>query len=334
MVYVNYEVVLAFGVKEPFWMRSLASAFEGRASALFVMLAGIGLTMLNCPRSIFRRGVFLLVFGYLWQVVWPGDILHFYAFYLFAGAAVLKCSAKALLFFALLVTLGFLAMFNLLDYGAGWDWLNLEYTSFWEPSGQIRNLFFNGWHPLFPWLAFLFVGMALGKWGIAEEKKCRKALLWSAIVFLVVSVASNFLSQLEDNRPPFEKIDFWYKSPESLFGTDSLPPVPGYVISAGASSVFIMAICLELGRREILKKYLQPLVVTGQFALSLYIAHILFLYGGDLNPSPGTELSTAGWRALYFCVFALLFANLWPRRWRKGPLEYLMRLTTKPDKAR
>ncbi|MDP6410616.1 MAG: heparan-alpha-glucosaminide N-acetyltransferase domain-containing protein, partial [Planctomycetota bacterium] len=43
MVYVNFEVVLAAGEREPRWLGVLAACTEGRAAATFVVLAGIGL---------------------------------------------------------------------------------------------------------------------------------------------------------------------------------------------------------------------------------------------------------------------------------------------------
>ncbi len=93
MVFVNYRVALAMGVQEPAGWATFSDALMGRASALFVVLAGIGQTLLDDRKIILRRGLFLLLADYLWQWIWPGDILHSYAFYLFICAAVLQFRA-------------------------------------------------------------------------------------------------------------------------------------------------------------------------------------------------------------------------------------------------
>ncbi len=50
-----------------------------------------------------------------------------------------------------------------LNYEAGWDWGTPTYDCFWTLKGTARHLFFNGFHPVVPWLGFLFVGMVLGR---------------------------------------------------------------------------------------------------------------------------------------------------------------------------
>ena len=326
MVFVNFEVVLAFGQREPGWLALVAEMCEGNASALFVTLAGCGVVILGRRGVILRRALLLLIVGYLWQVIWPGDILHYYAFYLTFGVLCLGLGPRWLWFLAAVAIGGFVGLFYLFDYGAGWEWQTLSYPEFWTPAGQLRNLVFNGWHPLLPWLAFLFSGMALARWGVQERGRRRLAMVVSALVYLASWLLSRELAGLPDERPLVEQWTRFYASPEAFWAMASLPPGPLYVLSAGAAAVFVIALCLELTSDERVARLLKPLSRTGELALSFYLAHVLVLYfavypfAEDVGMA---KLSYAGVAALGFCAGAILFANLWPGR--RGPLEWAMR---------
>lgn len=328
MVFVNFEVVLAMGDSGPAWLRTIASAFEGNASALFVTLAGIGIVLLGRRSVILKRALLLLFVGYAWQVLWSGDILHYYAFYLAIGVLFMGLSARWLWVVSALSVVGFVVAFELFDYGAGWQWRKLEYPSFWTVGGQARNLLFNGWHPLLPWLGFLFAGMALAKAGIEQPGRRRVALVVSAFVYGVAWTASHFLSQMEDTRPVREQIAQWFAAPERIWGMSSLPPGPFYMLSAGAVAVFVIALCLELTTRPAIAKLVRPLEITGQIALTFYLAHVLVLFFVVVPLAEGSEmrpLEIAAWAALGFGVFAIVFANVWRRFHARGPLEWVMR---------
>ncbi|WP_233558132.1 heparan-alpha-glucosaminide N-acetyltransferase domain-containing protein [Alginatibacterium sediminis] len=91
MVIVNFKIAMQAesGSKFLLWSTAL---LEGRASALFVMLAGIGVSLLlrrgmsgrrsellACRRSLVKRGLVLIALGLLFIPIWPADILHFMA---------------------------------------------------------------------------------------------------------------------------------------------------------------------------------------------------------------------------------------------------------------
>ena len=67
-----------------------------------------------------------------------------------------------------MVNLVFCCMILLLDYNQGWNWESLTYSDFWTPAGFVRNLFFNGWHPVFPWVGFLFYGIMLSRMSLCQ----------------------------------------------------------------------------------------------------------------------------------------------------------------------
>ena len=146
---------------------------KGRAAATFVILAGVGLSLLSRRArlandeegiaknriTLLKRALFLFVVGLLYTPIWPADILDFHGIYIAIGAFLLAASERRLWTLAFTFMAVFVVLMPLFDYEQGWNWETLAYTGFWTPSGMIRHLFVNGFHPVFPWAAFLLVGM-------------------------------------------------------------------------------------------------------------------------------------------------------------------------------
>ena len=174
MVLVNYGVVMAMGSRHPEWIRDLREACTGRAAALFVLLAGAGLALMICraqerdaahgardARRVYaRRALVLLIGGYAFYPFWEGDILHYYGVYLALGAWLAPLRSRWLLLLAIFAIGGFVAIYQL---WIPYRWADVLAPKFWTWSGQAKNLFYNGWHPLFPWFAFFLIGMAVGR---------------------------------------------------------------------------------------------------------------------------------------------------------------------------
>ena len=150
MVFVNFRVALATEDGSPRWLTWLDTRLDGRASATFVILAGVGLSLLSrCARetgdraalavvrrTLFLRAAFLFVIGLLYWSIWPADILHYYGVFLAVGALLLTAPDQWLLGLAsILVVLFALLLIIGVDYNAGWDWRTLTYHGFWTPRG-------------------------------------------------------------------------------------------------------------------------------------------------------------------------------------------------------
>lgn len=80
--------------------------------------------------------------------------------------------------------------------------------------------------------------------------------------------------------------------------------------------------------------WLRPFVATGQLALTLYLAHVVLGMGvleaiGRLKKQ---TLPFALLAALVFCIMSVVFAQLWRKRFKRGPLEAIMRTLTGPQK--
>jgi uncharacterized membrane protein YeiB len=106
--------------------------------------------------------------------------------------------------------------------------------------------------------------------------------------------------------------------------------MPLYVLSAGATAVFVVVLCLVLADRHGAAAWLSPLVATGQLALTNYVAHVVVgmsvLEG--LGWLGGQTLPLAFASAVVFCVGAAVFSQLWRKRHARGPVETVMRRLT------
>jgi len=142
MVIVNFKLVM--GAQGQGALDLAARALEGRAAALFVVLAGIGigLAAANKPwnasaRIIVKRAAFLFALGLLNAIYFPPDILHYYAVYFLIAVLFLRAPVWLLLLVMFGLMADFVVMSFVFDYDAGWDWKTYEYSGF----GPVADLF-------------------------------------------------------------------------------------------------------------------------------------------------------------------------------------------------
>lgn len=292
----------------------LTNALEGRAAALFVVLAGIGLGLSGASGPlVFRRALFLMALGLLNLVIFEADILHYYATYFLCALPFLRLSARQLLALSVLITLLAALGIVVLNYDAGWNWETLHYRGFWTLTGYLRHTFYNGWHPVLPWIAFLFLGMALARLDLAASATQRRLMLWGAICFALGLMPGALLTQEELRL---------------FLGTSPIPPGPFYILSAGGSAVGVTGLMLRLGPWLFTTGIGRALERGGRQSLTFYIAHILLgmglLEAQGLLEGGMTPVQNFGY-ALAFCGVCLIYATLWAKRFKHGPLEALMR---------
>ncbi len=340
MVIVNYKLVVAGTADQPSWLAIFAGAFEGRAVATFVVLAGIGISLLSAQAratadqaalaharsTLLRRALFLFVGGLLYAPIWPADILHFYGIYIGVAALLLSTSSRRLAWTAGGLMVLFVVLLLTLDYERGWDFTTLTYHGFWTPAGMIRHLFFNGFHPVIPWLAFLLIGMVVGRMPMQDVGVRRRVFVTGLTVAAVAEMASWLLIRIlgagasEADR----------EIVSAVFGTAPMPPVPLYLLAGGGVACAVIAASVEVGLRYPNAAWLRPLVHTGQLALTLYVAHVVVGMGTleAMGRLQNQTLPFAMTATAVFCLSGIVFAHLWRRRFRRGPVESLMRRVT------
>ena len=345
MIVVNYKIVMGAEESGPLWLTGLVGLLDGRAAATFIVLAGIGISLLSgdarrdnskeamvpIRKSLLKRALFLFVVGILYTSVWPADILHFYGIYIAAAAFLLTSSIRKLSILSFLLVICFVPMFFVFGYEQEWNWKTLDYAGFWTPMGMIRNLFYNGFHPVIPWFAFLLIGMIIGRFDM-NVSVVRRRIFWTAALLALTAEGISWLV-IDSLSTGMSIADL--EAVEAIFGTDPMPPMPLYILAgAGIASVIIVA-SVSIGFRYGSSRWMRPLVVTGQLALTLYVAHVI-IGMGTLEAIDRLENQTLWFSLVASGVFftaSVLFAYAWRRRFKRGPIEMLMRYLTNTRRA-
>jgi uncharacterized membrane protein YeiB len=342
MVIVNFKVVMFAGSRGPGWLQGLAGIPDGWAAAAFVMLGGVGVSLVTARARrygdyvslkewrwrLLHRALLLLVAGYMFTLIWPADLLHHYAVYTAIGAALLAAPDRVLWWWAALAAALFSGLYTFAGYWDQLDVVNLAYEAFWTPVGLVREMLFNGWHPILPWVGFHLVGMWLGRQDLAVARvRWRLAAVAAAlaagaevfsrffepIVFDIVATGPSSLGLVAGNR--------------ALLAAEPLPPGPVFLLAAGGVAVALIILCVEAGIRWPRSRPVRWAAHTGGMAMTVYFAHVLLGMGslkvtGALHSQPlWFALAAAG----VFLVAAVLFSVLWRRRVTTGPVERLMR---------
>ncbi len=342
MVVVNFKVVMFAEIRGSGWLQTATGLLDGRAAAAFVILAGVGASLMTAgaraegdlqalgkARSLLlRRAGFLLVVGYLFVLIWPADILHYYAFYVGIGALLLAASDRALWLWALLAAALFSGLYTFAGYWDQLDDVYLTYDGLWTPVGLVRNLVFNGWHPVLPWVGFYLVGMWLGRRDVRN-----RGTRWR-----IIGVAAAVAAAAEVVASHFEPIvfDIVTKGPGdlgvaagkgALLAAEPLPPGPVYLLAAGGTAVVIILLCVEAGLRWPGGRAIRWAAATGELVLTVYFAHVV-LGMGALEVMGRLDSQTLGFAvgaAAVFVATAVVFAVVWRRFYRRGPVEWAMR---------
>ena len=328
MVLVNFDIVMSHGVQsnEGFFNEFIGQ-LQGRASATFVVLAGIGLGLSSFKKegqtvnTIVKRSIFLLILGLLNMTIFEGDILHYYAFYFLFGVFLLPFGNRALILVISILNLVFFSMMLFIDYESGWNFEELTYSGFWTIDGFTRNLFFNGFHPVFPWLGFFLLGMLMSRVLLKKRQVQIKMISWGLIAIIFSEIMGFIISGYV--IPADSELQF-------LFMTDSMPPMPLYFLAASGSALLIIGLCLLVSEKFKESKIYSLIAPAGTQTLTLYVLHIIVGLGFiDAIGFTGTQTSSQAFvAAIIFCILGTIFAFTWSKWFRRGIFESLMRKLT------
>jgi uncharacterized protein len=337
MIVVNFKIAMNAETGNQFLM-SFSGLFEGRASAFFVILAGIGVTLMtNKAREsgdralvfkgrllLIKRGLLLIVLGLAYTPIWPADILHFYGVYFLIAAVIFNVNDKALLLAALIIMLIFPVLMLFLNYEQNWVWSTFTYENFWSLDGMIMRVLFNGFHPAFPWAAFLVLGMWLGRQDLSKTIIRKKLLFGSVITLLVTEIGFYAIrSILGDGHSLGETSD----EVTFLFSTSIIPPLPQYIISASSSAIIVLIGSLYFSEKFSGSNISKWLCQTGQLSLTLYVAHVIIGMGmlEFIGRLENQTINFSLFCALIFCCCGMIFSVAWLRFFKTGPLEWVFR---------
>lgn len=98
--------------------------------------------------------------------------------------------------------------------------------------------------------------------------------------------------------------------------------------SLGIAITVLLYLTVAIDRLPRLRRMARPVIAVGTMSLTLYVGHILVIPAlpGEVA-TPPRSASTA--LLLSFIVGATLFAAIWSRFSRRGPLEHLLHTATK-----
>ena len=310
----------------------IVDRLAGRPATAFMLLAGIGVSLQlhrsisDTRRRLWRRGLFFAAFGFVNLVLWPGDILRVYGVAYLAAVLFVSANSRSLITAASLIVVTFLGMVFTIDFETNWDFSTLDYSNLWTWSGATMNLFYNGFRAVFPWTALFFTGMAIGRLDLRSHVVQKRLIVFGLLVWLVAELSSAAMVQFANAIELTDR-----ESIHALLGTDSLPPMPMFLLSSGGIMVALIATCIATVDRSENPAWSRPIASAGQLAFTWYIAHIIVVIAAGLATGfrGDVAMSTAFAVSALFLAMMIAVSHVYRKAFRFGPLEFVLRWVAK-----
>ncbi|GMR23982.1 MAG: hypothetical protein BMS9Abin37_2465 [Acidobacteriota bacterium] len=239
------------------------AGFAGRAVGVFLVLFGIGLILqakrvthrsgLDWPALQIRRYLLLLIGGLAFLPIWEAGILHYIGLFGLLGLTLVTLRTHWLLVVGVGVLVNAQLMTYLFDYTTGWGagTIGTHYEDMWSMSGQMRQLLFNGYHPVFPWFSLVIYGMFLGRLDLRDQTALRRLIVWGVL-------ASAVCFALAISGVPAE-----------FFPAHTL-----FILLSASNATWILAVCLRFCAKRS-SRCGGVVKDMGRPALSHYLGHVL-----------------------------------------------------------
>jgi uncharacterized membrane protein YeiB len=300
---------------------------HGRASILFVLVAGVGVSLLASSRTtslaearwkLAWRSALLLPLGLLLQDLDHRVlvILQTYGALFLVGIVVLRLPDRALLALAgALMALGpVLFLIGRMTAPETFDRTAIAWS---DPLSRILvGVLASGPYPLPVWASPFVLGMWIGR------RDLRAPVVRALLVALgaAVAVAAPYVgTALERVFGQATTAATW----TALLGSAPHSQMPPWLAGSMGSAALVLGLSLVVA--DALPRATWPLVAMGQLALTVYVAHLVALHawGGALR---SREVGEALRNVLLFTAGAALLATLWRAVVPRGPLEGLLDL--------
>jgi uncharacterized membrane protein len=189
-----------------------------------------------------------------------------------------------------------------------------------EEGSAFASLLFTGSYPAAVWLAFVLVGLALGRADLAAVRT-RAALVAGGAAAAALGYLGGWWStrqftpgvRAEGIEAGFGASGGW--DPAWFAGAEPHSSTPFEVLGSGGVAVAVIGVCLVLA--DLLPRLTSPVAAVGALALTVYTAHIVAIRVVDAGVGDwGTWVR--------FTLTALLLATVWRSRIGRGPLEALL----------
>ncbi|QMV12324.1 DUF418 domain-containing protein [Streptomyces lincolnensis] len=345
------------------WIRYLS---DGHSSVLFATLAGFSLMLLAGRREpktglagrqakarIAIRAVVLLALGTAMAMEYGGVvILGFYGVYFLLALPLVRLSARTLA----ITAAGLALVTPQLSFA-----LNSVLT---EPVRQsinaydplhrlsdvgVLDLLFTGFYPTITWISFVVAGMALARLDLSRATVQWRLAAFAAALTAAAYGLSLLLAGKDALRSTAEDGGPSGGSGAMSGGSGSMPPDGAslereasslltagphsgttfdIIGSVGVAILVIVGATVAMDRLPRLRRLAQPVVAVGTMSLTAYVGH--FLAQSALSMPSGKSSQQSWVPLLLFVLGATVFAAIWSRFFRRGPLEYLLNAATRP----
>ncbi|MFH5823434.1 DUF418 domain-containing protein [Georgenia sp. AZ-5] len=298
----------------------------GRASLLFVLLAGIGISLLTRgarrPGCSLRSGTLLwragllLVSGLALQLLDHGVsvILPTYALLFLIALPLVRATERLLaILTVVLLALGPLVWIAV-QMLQGVSYTVETPTLVDPPLSILHSVLLSSPYPVITWVGPFVLGMWLGRQDLSDRALQVRMIAAGAIATVGGRAVSLVLVALLGE--PAREVGF-----DRLVTSVAHSQMPLWLLSGTGSAALVLGLLLRAG--GFVDRWLWPLVATGQLALTIYVAHLLVL---DLVVRPEPQVLIEGVLiSMALCAGAVVFATVWRRHFDRGPLEVLLR---------
>ncbi|MCG2613727.1 DUF418 domain-containing protein [Terrimonas sp. NA20] len=340
---------------------------EGKFYSIFSLLFGWGIALqlkraadkgVDAAPLVRRRLGWMLVLGAIHLMLWPGDIVFFYALLGFILLWMRKLSNKAMIITGIILILSPIVLYAAKSY---WVFLNAPAGLMYETGGKVMyaisgkmlasdqdiaaylkqaswgealqantaGFFFRYGYLFFvsripKVLGIFLIGYALGRSGFYNRIQQHKKVLYMIIATgVVIGLPANYLLA---RYMSYCMADYWQLNTKGLYQTIA------YAFGVAPLALAYVAALMLLFQNKAVAKLMSVVAPVGKMAFSNYllqsvIGSVVFLgagfnYIGEVGP-------------FYYTIFGVLvfigqiiLSRLWLRYFNYGPIEYLWRSAT------
>ncbi|MEU0677971.1 DUF418 domain-containing protein [Streptomyces sp. NPDC006172] len=324
-----------------------------------------GLAGRQAKARIVIRAVILLVVGTALAMTdfGGGVIINFYAVYFLSALPLLRLRARTLATVAVALALVMpqvaYALRALLSEST------VHTIDSYDPIARLSGVgvldfLLTGFYPAITWMTFVVTGMALGRLDLSSGAVRRRlAVVGPALTAFGYGVSwlalrlTGGAREITAGMPGMKDFDVLkegiaMKDPGMAEGSFDLPvgnglwgpdawgllaaePHSGSTFDligcVGVAITVILCLTVAVDRLPVLRRLAAPVIAVGTMSLTLYVSHILVILalpGEGVTPPQSASFELL----LCFVAGATLFAGIWSRFFRRGPLEYLLNRAT------
>ena len=308
-----------------------AELSSGRAVPLFMLLGGIGVTIMtrrsSTPtRNLLIRAALLLGLGFVLTeyVDRLAIVLQAYALFFVLAIVLWRLPSSVLLALIPTIIIGGAVTFQIV----GSPRELTPFATFFDSTQGVESLLFDGFYPLFPFGAFFIFGMWLARLDLRSERLAAVLLSVGTVVGAGVWIGSTWIVSAFNIQT-----DFGGRAGDGMFHFGRLldsaghSSMPAWVVSALGTSAAVLGLSLLIAPR--FAKAVSPLTIVGTLSLTYYVYQALLT---NLVPDTFETGVVTEWffvLAVYGSFIPL--AWLWKQIFRHGPLERVLRIGSGPS---